>query len=77
MAQSSARKSTNLTIDAVLVRSAKDLGINISQAAEDGIRSAVSKTMADQWKQENQASLKSSNDFVENHGLPLARNRLF
>ncbi|KZM43243.1 type II toxin-antitoxin system CcdA family antitoxin [Labrenzia sp. OB1] len=77
MAQSSARKSTNLTIDAVLVRSAKDLGINISRAAEDGIRSAVSKTMADQWKQENQASLKSSNDFVENHGLPLARNRLF
>lgn len=77
MAQSSARKSTNLTINAALVRSAKDLGINISQAAEDGIRSAVSKTMADQWKQENQAALESSNDFVDKNGVPLARNRLF
>ncbi|MEM5585598.1 type II toxin-antitoxin system CcdA family antitoxin [Roseibium sp. AS2] len=77
MAQSSARKPTNLTINAALVRSAKELGINISQAAEDGIRSAVSKTMADQWKQENQAALESSNDFVDRHGLPLARNRLF
>lgn len=77
MAQATARKSTNLTIDASLVRSAKELGINISQAAEEGIRSAVSRTLADQWKLENQAALKSSNTFVEENGLPLEKNRLF
>ncbi|MES0884284.1 type II toxin-antitoxin system CcdA family antitoxin [Roseibium sp. SCP14] len=77
MAHAAARKSTNLTIDASLVRSAKELGINISQAAEEGIRSTVLKTLADQWKLENQAALRSSNAFVEEHGLPLEKNRLF
>ncbi|MEP3427974.1 MAG: type II toxin-antitoxin system CcdA family antitoxin [Hyphomicrobiales bacterium] len=74
---SQARKSTNLTIDASLVGSAKELGINISKAAEDGIRSAVSRTLADRWKLENQEALDSSNAFVEEQGLPLANSRLF
>lgn len=77
MAQSPARKPTNLTIDAQLVTSAKTFGINISQAAEDGIRSAVSKAMADQWKLQNRHALKSSNTFIEENGLPLADRRLF
>ncbi|MEP3047172.1 MAG: type II toxin-antitoxin system CcdA family antitoxin [Roseibium sp.] len=72
-----ARKSTNLTIDASLIGSAKELGINISQAAEDGIRSAVSKTLAEHWKLDNQEALDSSNAFVDEHGLPLATSRLF
>ena len=77
MAPATARRSTNLTIDASLVRSAKDLGINISKAAEAGIRTAVSKSLADQWKLENQAALNSSNTYVADHGLPPGKNRLF
>ncbi len=77
MAWCPGRKPTNLTIDPVLVQSAKQLGINISQAAEEGIRLAVSRSMADQWRQENQSALRSSNEFVEKHGLPLAKSRLF
>ncbi|CTQ75472.1 type II toxin-antitoxin system CcdA family antitoxin [Roseibium alexandrii] len=77
MASHPARNPTDLTIDPVLVQSAKQLGINISQAAEKGIRSAVSRSMADQWRQENQSALKSSNKFVEEHGLPLAKSQLF
>jgi antitoxin CcdA len=60
-----------------LVGSAKDLGVNISQAAEEGIRRAVSQARAERWKQENQAALNSSNDFVDQHGLPLETSRLF
>ncbi|TYC69112.1 post-segregation antitoxin CcdA [Stappia sp. BW2] len=77
MARVHARKATNLTIDMSLVGSAKDLGVNISQAAEEGIRRAVSQARADRWKQENQAALNSSNDFVDQHGLPLETSRLF
>ncbi|WP_306150251.1 MULTISPECIES: type II toxin-antitoxin system CcdA family antitoxin [unclassified Roseibium] len=77
MASHPARKPTNLTIDPVLVQSAKQLGINISKAAEEGIQLAVSRSMADQWRHENQSALKSSNEFVEEHGLPLAKSRLF
>ncbi|EAV41487.1 hypothetical protein SIAM614_30291 [Stappia aggregata IAM 12614] len=60
-----------------LVGSAKELGVNISQAAEEGIRRAVSEARAERWKQENQAALNSSNDFVDQHGLPLETSRLF
>ncbi|MGX1500379.1 type II toxin-antitoxin system CcdA family antitoxin [Roseibium aggregatum] len=77
MARVHARKATNLTIDMSLVGSAKELGVNISQAAEEGIRRAVSEARAERWKQENQAALNSSNDFVDQHGLPLETSRLF
>ncbi|MEE4014790.1 type II toxin-antitoxin system CcdA family antitoxin [Roseibium sp. FZY0029] len=77
MARVHPRKATNLTIDMSLVGSAKELGVNISQAAEEGIRRAVSQARAERWKQENQAALNSSNDFVDQHGLPLETSRLF
>jgi antitoxin CcdA len=77
MARVHARKATNLTIDITLVGSAKELGVNISQAAEEGIRRAVSQARAERWKLENRAALNSSNDFVDEHGLPLEARRLF
>ncbi|OJJ09074.1 post-segregation antitoxin CcdA (plasmid) [Alphaproteobacteria bacterium AO1-B] len=51
--------------------------MNISQAAEEGILLAVSRSMADQWRQEDQSALKSSNVFVVEHDLPLAKSQLF
>ena len=32
---------------------------------------------AEKWVQDNKAALESSNDFVDNHGLPLERHRQF
>ncbi|MFT3801256.1 MAG: type II toxin-antitoxin system CcdA family antitoxin [Burkholderiaceae bacterium] len=71
------RKSTNLTLSSRLVAEAKDLGVNISQAAEAGIAAAVAHHRQQRWLAENQAALESSNAFVEQHGLPLARYRNF
>lgn len=33
--------------------------------------------MAERWLAENDEALRNSNDFVERHGLPLARYRRF
>ncbi len=77
MPQMSPRKATNLTLDATLVGSARELGVNLSQAAEDGIRRAVAQARADHWRLENHAALDSSNEFVEANGLPLEKWRLF
>ncbi|SLN76318.1 type II toxin-antitoxin system CcdA family antitoxin [Ruegeria meonggei] len=71
------RKPTNLSLDSVLLSEAKELKVNLSRAAEDGVRVAVAAAKAEQWKSENAAALRSSNSYVERHGLPLESFRQF
>ena len=71
------RKPTNLSMDATLLSEAKALKVNLSRAAEEGIRNAVSAAKARQWKAENAAALRSSNAYVGKHGLPLDEFRQF
>lgn len=71
------RKSTNLSLDAKLLTEAKALKVNLSRAAEDGVRHAVAAAKTARWKAENAAALQSSNAYVEEHGMPLAKYRQF
>ena len=73
----SSRKPTNLSIDNALLKEAKALKINLSRAAENGVRAAVLEAKAHQWKLDNAAAVESSNAFVEKHGLPLEKLRPF
>lgn len=72
-----ARKPTNLTLAVNLVLEARELGVNVSQAAEVGIAAAVAARRQQRWLEENREALESSNEFVEQHGLPLASYRNF
>jgi antitoxin CcdA len=49
----------------------------MSQAAEVGIAAAVARRRQERWLVENAEALQSSNEFVEQHGLPLAKYRNF
>ena len=71
------RKPTNLSLDAHLVAEAKDLEINISRVAEEGIAKAVAEEKARLWKIENREAIEGLNAYVEEHGLPLAEFRQF
>ena len=71
------RKPTNLSLDATLLAEAKALKVNLSRAAEDGVRSAVVAAKSEQWKAENAAAIRSSNAYVEKYGLPLDQYRQF
>lgn len=71
------KKATNLTLDASLIEEARTLDVNLSRAAEEGLRVAVRQARADRWRAENAEALASSNAWVEQHGLPLARYRAF
>ncbi len=71
------RKPTNLSLDSVLLSEAKALKVNLSRAAEEGVRVAVLAAKAERWKTENAAALRSSNAYVERHGLPLESFRQF
>ena len=71
------RKPTNLSLDSALLSEAKALQVNLSRAAEEGVRAAVIAAKSERWKAENAAALRSSNSYVERHGLPLERYRQF
>jgi antitoxin CcdA len=75
--RSTARRPTNLSIDAELLTIAKEVGVNISRSAEVGIQEAVKNKLRELWLQENKEALLSSNAFIEEHGLPLEKFRSF
>ena len=72
-----ARKSVNLSLDSDLVAEAKVYNVNLSRAAEDGLRAAVAKARAAQWLSENAEALAEKNRWIEANGLPLADYRMF
>ncbi len=71
------RKPTNLSLDRALLHEARALGVNLSRAAETGLRQAVAEAKAEAWRHENAEALRSSNAWAEAHGLPLERYRPF
>lgn len=75
--RSAAKRATNVSLPEDLLSEAKALQINISQAAEAGVVQAVARTRSQRWLAENQDAIESSNTFVEKHGLPLAKYRMF
>ena len=73
----SSRRATNVTLPAALLHDARSLGINLSQACEQGLAAAVSEARRQRWLDENRAAIQAWNEHVEMHGLPLAAYRQF
>ena len=71
------KKTTSVSMAEPLLAEAKALGVNVSQAAEDGLAKAVAAKRSELWLRENHEAIQSSNEYVEKHGLPLARYRMF
>jgi antitoxin CcdA len=69
------RKPTSLSLDPELVETARQLGVDISRAAEEGI--ALRAEAARRWREENAEGIRQMNAYVEKHGLPLAKYRMF
>ena len=71
------KRSTNVSLSEDLVRDAKQLGISISAACEQGLAARVQAERERRWIEENRAGIESWNRYVAEHGLPLARYRSF
>ena len=71
------RRAANLSLDQSLLSEARALGINLSRAAEAGLRQAVHEERTERWRQENAEALAASNAWVDEKGLPLASYRPF
>lgn len=71
----SLRKATNVTLDETLLAKARQLKINVSQAAEFGLKQAEAARRARAWLEENREALDCYNRYIEEQGLPLERYR--
>lgn len=71
------RRAANLSIDGGLLEEAKELDINLSRAAEEGIAKAISAERTRRWKEENAEAIRGWNEWVRKNGLPLEKYRLF
>jgi antitoxin CcdA len=71
------KRSTNISLPADVVAEAKELGINLSQAAERGIVAELAEKRREKWLEENREAIESHNAWVEKNGLPLAKYRMF
>lgn len=75
---SNAKKSSaNLSVASELIEEAKSLGINLSREAEKGIAQAVREEKTRRWKEENAEAIADANRYIAEHGLPLAKYRMF
>jgi len=71
------RKATNVTLPEPLLRQARELGVNLSQACERGLAATVAEVRAKQWLEANRAALQAWNEYVDKNSLPLAEFRQF
>lgn len=71
------KRPTNVSLDVALVEEAKTLGINMSQACEDGLAAATKQERERRWLEENRAAMSSYNEYIERNGVPLAHLRQF
>ena len=71
------RRATSLTMDRQLLDDARDMGVNISRAAEAGLTAAVKTARAEAFKRDNAVAIAYWNKFVKENGLPLTDLRQF
>ena len=72
-----AKRATNVSLAENLLAEAKELRINVSQAAESGLAKAVAEKRAELWVKENAKAFDCWNAYIEKNGLPLEKYRSF
>ncbi len=73
----SPKRPTNVSLSEGLLAEAKDLGINLSRACEQGLADAVREEKARRWQEQNAPGFEAWNTYVERTGIPLAQYRKF
>lgn len=66
---SAPKKSANLSINADLLRQAKQLNINLSQALEQRLAEIIRQAQRSQWLAENKNALDEYNRRIESRGI--------
>jgi antitoxin CcdA len=73
----SPKRAANLSLNAAVLDTARELGMNISQTVDGLLADAVKKRYWERWNDDNKNAIAAYNARIEKHGLPLAKYRTF
>lgn len=71
------KKATNLSLNAKVLETAKELGMNISQTVDALLADEVKRRYWEKWRDDNQEAFAAYNERIRREGLPLAKYRTF
>ena len=69
------KKATNLSLNAKVLETAKQLGMNISQTVDTLLAEEVKRRYWEKWRDDNREGFEAYNERIRQHGLPLAKYR--
>ncbi len=75
--QNAPKKSTNLSLNAHVLQTARELGMNISQTVDGLLADEVKRRYWQKWNADNREAVAHYNARIEAEGLPLAAYRSF
>ena len=67
----------NLTVDANLLREARDQGINLSATLERALAEELRRSRRERWLADNKEGIEAYNELVEQHGAFADTSRSF
>ncbi|MEI9992322.1 MAG: type II toxin-antitoxin system CcdA family antitoxin [Rhizomicrobium sp.] len=59
----------NVSVDADILKIAKEMGINLSKATEDALRKLTEPERIRRWQEENKDVIESYNAYIERNGV--------
>lgn len=63
------KKAVNLSINADLLSTAREMNINLSATLEQALADILKQRQREQWLAENKEAMAAYNDHVEKHGV--------
>lgn len=71
------KRPVNLSITAITLDRAKELGMNLSQTVDAFLQEEVSRRYWEKWRDDNKEAFEAYNERIASEGLPLAKYRSF
>ena len=71
------KRAVNLSLNAQVLDTARELGMNLSSTVDALLAEEVKKRYWERWNAENKDAIEHYNARIEREGLPLARYRTF
>ncbi len=72
MPRTAEKQRTNITLTAVNLAAARELGLNVSAISDAALAAAVRAAKAEAWARENAEAIAERRAWIETHGTPLA-----
>ena len=71
------KQNVSVTLDPILVKQAREIGINLSQTLTSALKSEIHSIEMERWQKENARAIDYLNDLTEENGLLSDEYRTF